>query len=202
MRPFSRQWNSWPDFRLGRGGVSDPEPSDFIQDVERFELPSEEVPDEMGEEPAALVGGLPRQEDLSQPLDRHFAPQKQRADRSERNGDRTGAVGTAGEAHQPAVGGDKPIGRLVSHGGAAEKAPIQHGVVPGELQETELEEAQERLRRGVFLKQTEKGMEELKHLLVLLLFRQELVRQVDQVGGTQRLFQIGADQGKMRDYLR
>ena len=36
---------------------SDAQPPNFIQDVQRFQLPSEEVPDEGGEEPPTLVGG-------------------------------------------------------------------------------------------------------------------------------------------------
>ena len=183
-------------------GVLDAQPSDFIQDVERFELPSEDVPDEVSQELPALVGGLTRQEDPPQPVDGHVPSQEKRADRSERDGDRTGAVGTAGEARQPAVSGDEPVGGFGSHGGPAAKATIQYRVVPGELQEAELEEAQERLRCGVLLEQTEKGVQELEHRLALLILGQELVRQVDQVGGPERLFQIGTDQGKMRNHLR
>ena len=41
-----------------RGG-SDFQSPDFIQDMNRFQLPSEGVADEMGEEPPTLVGGLP-----------------------------------------------------------------------------------------------------------------------------------------------
>jgi hypothetical protein len=32
---------------------------DFIQDVNRFQLPSEDVADEMGEEAVAFIRGLP-----------------------------------------------------------------------------------------------------------------------------------------------
>jgi hypothetical protein len=40
-----------------RGG-SDPQAADFIQDVNRFQFPSEDMADEMGEEAAAFICGL------------------------------------------------------------------------------------------------------------------------------------------------
>ena len=76
----------------------------------------------------------------------------------------------AGETRQSAVGGGESVGGLGSDRGFAEQATIQHRVVPGELQEADLEESQDRLRGGALLEQTEKIVQELEHRLVLLVF--------------------------------
>src|SRR5450756_2712598 len=111
-----------------RGG-SDPQAADFIQDVNRFQLPSEEVADEMGEEAAAFICGLIREEQAAQTVDLHLASQQQRPDRSERYGDGVPAPGCADVAGQTAFGGVETVGRLFYDRRLAGNAAVQNRVI-------------------------------------------------------------------------
>ncbi len=121
------------------------QPADFIQDVNRFQLPSEDVADEMGKEAPAFVGGLSREEQTAQPVDLHLAPQEQRPDRPEGDGDGIRGFGTADKAGQSAVGGVEPVGRLFAKRRFTDEAVIQERVISGELQEADFEETEESL---------------------------------------------------------
>jgi hypothetical protein len=59
------------------------QPADVIEDVYRFQFPSEDVSDKKGEELPAFVGGLIRKQEPAQLVDPHLASQKQRPDRPE-----------------------------------------------------------------------------------------------------------------------
>ena len=106
------------------------QPADFIEDMHRFEFLSEDVANEMGKEPPAFVGGLFRQQEAPQPVDLQIPSQKQRADRSEGNGDGVRAFGTAGKCRSARRRRREPVGRLLFQRGSTDEAVIQTGSYP------------------------------------------------------------------------
>src|SRR4030042_4371414 len=93
--------------------------------MKRFGVPSEEIPDKMGQEAPALLRGLLRQVQPAQPADLHLASQKQGHDRPEGYGDGARDRGTAGGADQSALGGE-PVRGFPADRRFTGKAMVQH----------------------------------------------------------------------------